>query len=191
MENQFWVSIYMIKSNNPEHPERYVGSTKCELYVRYANHKVDYRRFIEGIDTRQCQSFILFDKYGVENCSCILITQCLCSSKEERNKLEKYWINQIPNTINLINPYRTLEQKKIYHHEWRHAQGTTECPCGGQYITTRQKEHEQTVRHKAWVNGNPIVPKGIACPCGGNYTPQNKKTHEKCKRHLEYLESTK
>ncbi len=182
------ISFYFIRSSNRDHPERYVGSTSHKLYVRFSNHKVDYNRFISGKDTRVCKSYEIFNKYGVENCEIVLITQCLCN-KEERNKLERYWIEKTSNVVNEINPYRSLEEKKVYHHEWRHAKGKIECPCGGEYTATRQKEHEETTLHKLWLNGTPIIPKGIKCPCGGRYTEKNKTSHEKCARHIKYLES--
>ena len=67
-----------------DHDEQdiYIGSTtKKYLSDRMCEHRADYKRYSKT--RKKTTSFILFDKYGVENCKIILLENYACTSKNE------------------------------------------------------------------------------------------------------------
>ena len=77
--------IYRIKGGE----ECYIGST-IEKYIsnRLGGHKTKYKLAKSGKIKYNCMSFLLFDKYGVENCFIELIELYPCGSKAELHKRE-------------------------------------------------------------------------------------------------------
>jgi hypothetical protein len=90
--------------------EQYVGSTTVELSTRMSRHRAKYREYN---NTKQSfySSFILFDKYGIENCKIELIELYPCESKEELNRREGYWIKH----EECVNKYVAGRTKQEYH----------------------------------------------------------------------------
>lgn len=89
---------------NNQNDECYIGCAKQKLSKRYANHK-------EKINL--CTSKILFDKYGVENCNCILIKELELNSIEEARREERKIIEEYKGKcVNFMIPSRTQK-------EWR------------------------------------------------------------------------
>ena len=71
--------------------ECYYGSTIQPLSKRIGKHRSDYKRYKDG-KCNNVTSFILFDKYGVENCKIELVEDCDCKTKEELHKREGFYI---------------------------------------------------------------------------------------------------
>ena len=64
--------IYRIESSKGD--KVYIGSTtKKYLSQRRDKHRCNYKDWNKGNDQGKLSLFILFDEYGVENCSIILI----------------------------------------------------------------------------------------------------------------------
>ena len=83
----------------------YVGSTcKEKLCQRMSHHRSQYKRCNEGM-----ASFILFDKFGVDNCIIELIELFPCNSKDEITKKEGEYIKQL-NCVNKRVEGRTKDQ---------------------------------------------------------------------------------
>ena len=106
---------------NNQNDECYIGCTKQKLCKRYGNHKEK---------NNSCTSKILFDKYGVENCKCILIKELELNSKEEAHREERKIIEEYSEKcVNFMIPTRTRkeyreenkenikEKKKEYYEE--------------------------------------------------------------------------
>ena len=121
--------IYKIQpKSDGEQGDIYIGSTtKVLLSQRMSEHRCDYKRWKKG-NTNKVTSFILFDKYGVENCEIVLIEIVNVESKDELIAREKHWI-QSTNCVNKLVVGRTpkeyyeenkeaiLFNKKNYHNE--------------------------------------------------------------------------
>ena len=73
--------------------EQYFGSTTVELSTRMARHRSKYKRYEKG-DAYYCTSFLLFEKYCLDNCKIELVELYPCDSKDEVRKGEGYWIRQ-------------------------------------------------------------------------------------------------
>ena len=104
--------IYKIESHLGD--KIYVGSTAKEyLSQRFQQHKNDYKRWKNG-KGNNITSFVLFDEYGIENCSIVLIEACLCNSKDEKNAKEGHYIKTL-NCVNKVVVGRTREEtQKAY-----------------------------------------------------------------------------
>jgi hypothetical protein len=107
--------------------ESYYGSTTQALSKRFGKHRSDYNIY-KSSGRRFYTSFILFDKYGLENCKIELVEDYECKTKEELHKREGYWIKNNPCVNKTIagrtnkewiedNKERYNEQKKIYIQE--------------------------------------------------------------------------
>ena len=99
--------IYKIESHLGD--KIYVGSTAKEyLSQRFQQHKNDYKRWKNG-KGNNITSFVLFDEYGIENCSIVLIEACLCNSKDEKNAKEGHYIKTLE-CVNKIVVGRTVKE---------------------------------------------------------------------------------
>ncbi len=91
----------------------YIGSTtKKYLSQRMAQHKYDYKKWKEGITINKMMSFLLFDKYGPENCKILLIEEISCESKDELKAKEAEHIKN-QKVVNKQIPNRTSNE--FYH----------------------------------------------------------------------------
>jgi len=88
-------TIYSITSDKGD--KVYIGRTKQALYLRKAVHKYNHK------NTRHCSSQVLFDEYGFENCIFTVLEEC---QKEIGSERERYYIEHIPNVINIRIPGR-------------------------------------------------------------------------------------
>ena len=111
--------IYRIVPNcEHEQHEQYIGSTTNEyLSQRMTQHRSQYKRWKDG-KTTLITSFLLYEKYGVDNCSIILIENVNVSTKEELQRRERKHIENIP-CVNKNIPLRTKKEwtEDNYEHE--------------------------------------------------------------------------
>jgi hypothetical protein len=83
--------IYKIESHLGD--KVYIGSTTNEyLSQRFQSHKNSYKRWKQENPNCFITSFLLFDEYGVDNCKIVLIEECKCNSKDEKNAKEGHYI---------------------------------------------------------------------------------------------------
>jgi hypothetical protein len=98
-----------------ERAKVYVGSTGLTyLSQRYANHVYQYKR---RETAPYISSFDVFDEYGIDNCKIELLEELPEDvDLDIIREREKYWIETIPNTVNLRLPMKkkTAEQKAEY-----------------------------------------------------------------------------
>lgn len=92
------ITVYMMCSKMG--PKTYVGSTS-DLVKRKANHK--------SVITSNCASKILVEEYGWDNIIFTVLEEC---TVERRLECEQYWIDFVPNTVNVINAFTTEEERK-------------------------------------------------------------------------------
>ncbi|HXS59226.1 MAG TPA: GIY-YIG nuclease family protein [Candidatus Sulfopaludibacter sp.] len=93
-----------------ENDDCYVGSTK-EKYLcnRFNAHKQQYKLWKKG-ELGLCNSYLIFEKYGIDNCKCILIEKYPCDSKDELRMREEYWRKEL-NSNNKKRAFATKEDK--------------------------------------------------------------------------------
>ena len=104
--------IYKIECINGEEGDIYIGSTaKQYLSQRMEKHRTSYKYWKVGKPVSHVSAYDLFDKFGVENCSIVLIEACLCDSKDELRAREGFYIRSLM-CVNKKIPGRT-------DREWR------------------------------------------------------------------------
>ena len=62
----------------------------------------------------QCRSRILFEKYGFENCSIIIVEQC---EQDKRKEKEQWWIDHSVGLVNRNCPI-AMCYTASYHAKW-------------------------------------------------------------------------
>ena len=71
----------------------YIGSTtKQYLCQRMATHKYYYKKYKQGSNNILFSSFVIFDKYGVDNVKIVLIENVNANSKDELITKESEYI---------------------------------------------------------------------------------------------------
>ncbi len=104
--------IYKIQSHLGD--KVYIGSTtKQYLSQRMDVHRSAYKRWKQGKTEAKTSSFEVFDEYGVDNCTIVLLEVCPCNSKDESHAREAYYIKSMI-CVNHNMPNRTKA-------EWREA----------------------------------------------------------------------
>ena len=159
--------IYLIRGGD----EVYYGSTTQALSVRMAQHRDVYRK---GTDKKTPN--YLFLTYGVENCMIELVELWPCTSIEELEAREAYWVKNNPcvnkhtaqhraqwykeNKVRLAELRDTWNKKNKKHraiyeakrNAARNEKGSTVCACGGSYRDYNKRQHEETKKHKNYLN---------------------------------------
>jgi len=108
MTNYAKTKIYKIESHLGD--KIYIGSTAKEyLSQRFQQHKSSYKRWKNGLGSK-ITSYELFDDYGVDNCSIVLIEACPCVSSDEKRAKEGHYIK----TLDCVNKNIAGRTKKEY-----------------------------------------------------------------------------
>ncbi len=70
--------------------EIYIGSTASKLLsTRFSHHKANYRSYIKRNKTKGFITlFLMFEKYGMENCFIELVEEFISSTIDERRMKE-------------------------------------------------------------------------------------------------------
>jgi hypothetical protein len=143
--------------------EIYIGSTTHKyLSERMTKHRYEYKN--RNNNGNQYTCFIIFDKYGIENCEIILIENVKCKTKDELHSREKHFIK----TMECVNKCVPLRSKEEYYQDNKNKIKEN---VKMYYLANEQKFKE---KHD--------------CECGGHYTTDSKRQHVKRKKHLQYIE---
>jgi hypothetical protein len=95
-----------------EHDESdiYIGSTtKQYLSQRMTAHHTSYKQY-KNNKSRLTYAYLLFDKYGLENCNIILLELVEANSKDELHQREAHFIK----TLKCVNKKIPLRTHKEY-----------------------------------------------------------------------------
>jgi hypothetical protein len=88
--------VYKIEPLNGEEGDIYVGSTaKQYLSQRMTKHRELYKLWKKGKGGANMSSYHLFDKYGIENCSIMLLETYPCNSKDELRGREGFHMRNL------------------------------------------------------------------------------------------------
>jgi len=102
--------IYKIEPNcEYKDGDIYIGSTtEPKLSRRMYSHRSKYKKWLNKTH-HYVTSFDIFEKYGVENCSIILLEKCECSSKDELQSKEACYIRLLK-CVNKVIPQRSSKE---------------------------------------------------------------------------------
>jgi len=147
--------IYKIESmnENQEEGDIYIGSSsRPYLCQRMGNHRADYRKWKKGTVTSYMTSFILFDKYGVDNCKITLLENFPCDSKDELLSREAFYIRKLK-CVNKQIPLRTKKEWRMDNIEdvkkyFLMRNGIkVNCLCGSVHGVTKTFRHVRIQKH--------------------------------------------
>ena len=197
--------IYRIVPNCEHEPhEQYIGSTTKEyLSQRMTLHRSQYRRWKDG-KTTLITSFLLFEKYGVDNCNIYLLENVDAKDKNELNSREGYFIRTLP-CVNKNIPGRS---KKEYRHDNRdklkfdknvyYQENRERLMQKARCDDLKNKEYNLEYKKKYYVdNKTALIEKTrlfreqhsslVECPCGSKIKEYKMKDHIKSKKHQCYI----
>ena len=102
--------IYKIECLSGDADEIYIGSTtKQFLSQRITKHREDYKIWLENKKTKYLTSYIIFEKYGLENCVITLIENVNATTLNELQAREAYYIRHLT-CVNKNIPGRTRKE---------------------------------------------------------------------------------
>jgi hypothetical protein len=180
-----------------EHDENevYYGSTCQLLCKRMDGHRGCYKHWLNG-SNKYISSFILFEKYGIENCNIYLVELYPCETKEELFAREGYHTKN-NKCVNKIVAGRTrkqhyednkeilLEQRKPYKKEYYYK--------NLQKIQEYKKQHYEKNKDKLLLKSQNYYQENkdrlhakINCECGSEYSFVFKNKHLSTKKHMKW-----
>jgi hypothetical protein len=152
-----------------EEEDIYIGSTKKKLKDRYTEHRCKYNDWKNGL-YNNTRSFVLFDKYGVENCEIVLIEEVENLTPQELRTIEAKYITSLK-CVNKNLPNRTRKEYYIDNSEYFRNHNKAYYAANTEYFKAYYKNNLEK----------------FSCDCGGKYTRCHKSSHLKSKKHQNYL----
>lgn len=147
--------IYKIKNGTDD--ACYVGSTVLPIQQRLYYHMKSYGVWLKSDRTkRNCASYELFDKYGVDNCTIELLQVVPYEDKKEVRVIEDEWIRNTEQTLNknraCINKQQHLDSMKawrVMNKEYNTSYLTQKvlCDCGKEISLASMSLHKKTKYH--------------------------------------------
>ena len=151
-----------------EEGEIYIGSTtKQYLSQRMVRHRKDYL----SRNHHRMTSFILFDKYGIDNCNIILLESVNAKDYNELVARESYYIKSLK-CVNKVVPLRT---RKEYYNDNR------------EIILIKEKEYRKDNKEKVEARVKEYRKIKYNCECGSICSRYMKSSHFKSIKHQEFI----
>jgi hypothetical protein len=149
----------------------YIGSTtKKYLSQRMEAHRHNFEGWIIGSrNYTKISSFILFEKFGIDNCKMVLLELCNVSSKDELHACERKHIVSTA-CVNKDVPGRTQAEYREDHIEELRVKGIEHYNLNKESINLKRRECETVV-----------------CECGNSVTRLALINHRKTKKHISAL----
>lgn len=170
--------IYLIRPTcEHEEGDVYVGATTQLLCKRMAKHRSDYITWKNG-KRNLVMSFLLFDKYGVDNCAIELLEQLPYSTIEELRAREGFH----QRSMKCINKCITGRTKHEYYINNKDA-----------IVKYREQNREHILqKRKEYYQNNKIQIlekklEKIICECGMELCKSSLAAHRKSKQHLNIM----
>jgi hypothetical protein len=177
---------------NTSNNECYYGSTVQPLSKRMGQHRASYKLYKEG-KCRAITSFDLFNKYGVENCSIVLVENYDCKSKEELDKKERWYIenNECVNKVipgrNKKDYYKDNKENFKKNYEYNKDKIKEWYESNKDKLLNRKREYREENKEKLSERRKDKY----LCECGSDIRKDCKLRHGKSKKHIEYIELKK
>ena len=156
--------IYKITS--PKTDKVYIGSTTKTIEQRLRKHKTNYNSYLNGTMPKNITSYEVI-KHG--DAIVELVEEREFKDMKEMLERERYYIDNIKNTVNKHMPITTEEEKKQYK------------------IDNKQKMYEQQKQYR--IDNYEKQNKKNPCECGGFYTSKHKGQHMKGKQHMNHMKT--
>ena len=211
------ITIYMIKCNDENIKDTYIGSTK-DFKSRFIKHKSNCNNIKSEKYNLKVYKFIR-DNGGFNNWNMIKLEEFITDNNQEKLKKEKYYIKLYESNLNSYSPLRTIEEYKEWYEdnkeqikeqkkEWyednkekRKKQNKEWYENNKEKIKEHKKEYYEKNKEKLKEyyetnkkyredNKEQISEKGkekIKCDCGSIIRKDSLKRHKKTKKHLNLM----
>ena len=189
--------LYKLVSDFTE--KTYVGGTIKELSVRKSEHETGCDRWInEKPNSPYVSSFELL-KLG--ECRIELLENFPCNNRRELDERERYWIENTPNCVNKVIPFRTAEELRERRQKHDQKYKAEYYILNKEKISQRSKENyilnkesiSQSKKEYYILNKEKIrhrVIEKITCDCCGAIISRgNKSYHSRTQKHIEAIKT--
>ena len=166
--------IYKIVCKDVSITNLYVGST-CEMRNRKCHHKR------ESNNSQRKYQYKLYgmieENGGWDNWDMIMIEQYPCENKLQKEKRERYWIEELKADLNTVVPTRSKE-------EWK-----TDNPEKVKLSNVKFYENHKEERRKKAYEYKKSHRDRIQCECGASVTRNCYKRHLTSLKHIQSIQS--
>jgi hypothetical protein len=180
--------VYKIVVDTDKEYKPYVGSTIEELSRRMAGHRGKYKQWKKGKGNK-CNSFYLFDKFGVDKCKIILLEEYPCENISQLLAKEREWFDKME-CCNELRPYRTDEEIIEYKKEWYETNKEQILEQKKEYYNTHKEELAKKSKIYRHENKEEIAEKRkekFTCKCGAIICKYEKPRHERSQKHISFI----
>ena len=179
--------IYKITSGRTDRV--YIGSTTLPLNIRLSSHYSDIKRSI-NISSKEILKY--------DDATIILIEDYPCKCNTELLTRERFYIETLPNVINIRVPTRSSKEYHQDNRERRNEYSKKYCQDNKEHLNKKgreyhhnNKEHRNEYSKKYHQDNKESINKKqrekFNCGCGGKYTRSYKSAHLKTKKHTDYI----
>ena len=174
--------IYKLCINDSSINDFYIGST-YRLRQRKSKHKTrcyDKSKTTYSLPLYEC----IRNNGGFEKWNMLELEKLEYNEKKELHQRERYWIDKLKPTLNVVIPTRTAMEYRKENKEKIH-----------QYMSKYRREKKEKIQetHKKYLSENSEKIKKqysqqFECEiCGGHYTQAHKYRHTQSKKHQKAL----
>ena len=179
--------VYKIEPINGDDGDVYFGSTTKEyLSQRMDTHRNNYKSYKNGHKNLLCSSFILFDKYGIENCNIVLLENVNAESKDQLTAREAYYIRN----YKCVNKCIPLRKVKEYMDEY-YIKNREKIVEKGKIYREINKEIISKRRKKIYEANKEITSEKrkekVTCECGSICRKDGLREHKKTIKHIDFI----
>jgi len=149
-------NYYKITSGN----HVYVGKTRKEITTRFIQHVNNYTLYKKNPlgCVNFTSSFLLFDRFGIENCTVSSIMTILCHRKEA-SILEGLLIVNYKNNRAYVCNNKNIAGRSQQEYRLANIGKINEkhgCCCGGKFTYNGKSQHVKTLKHVDYLAGQLI-----------------------------------
>lgn len=127
----------------------YIGSTTLDLSMRLCRHKSSFKRWKNGKQSDNCQSFVLFSKYN--DVIIELLEKYPCENFEQLRKREQHYIDTMPH-CNKQEAIKKLDPDSYYATHYDYFRQKIQCACGSRVCRDKIARHYKSKKHQKFVS---------------------------------------
>jgi hypothetical protein len=207
--------IYKLCCKDVNIKEEYIGST-TNMRTRKQCHKRSCHNEKDFSYLQYKYQFIR-ENGGFDNWDMVLVENYNATDNLDLRKRERYWTEELKASLNSINPYITIEERKVYNTQnsknWRennpekykenYTNSNQEWYINNkEYKSQYNKEYRENnknyfiLKMQEWKSNNKehvkeykkkYRDKRINCYCGSNISINDKSSHFKSKKHINFI----
>ena len=168
----------------------YVGST-----TNFKNRKDCHKNACRNPKTNHLKVYqLILENGGWDNFVMIEIKKYPCNDGNEARAEENRVHKDLKANMNMVNPFRSLEETKKYHSKYYEANKDklkiySKEQRMKKYDDYRATSLEYKKTHKKELAEQQL--QSHMCVCGITYTQCNRKRHQRTLRHIRFIEETK